>query len=190
VVNIAGWGASTLTGFRLDAGGGLTPSSSEEGDGTIPRRSAAWLQGDRLTTFLVPVGHTPISQITDVHITLWENPAVRDLLGALLAGRPRPPYVYAAADPDDAVNVFGDAVRVRAVALDEHGKALPGATLDAGGLRLSLGADGRGTLPVPRERITQQGTGNLFRLPVQFHWQGPGGPQSSAPQVLQVQKTG
>ena len=185
VVNFVGWGADTLTRFDLVAGGGLTPSRSKEGDGTVPRRSAAWLQG--VTTLTVPLGHTSRSQILRRHITLWQNPAVSDLLGVLLAGRPRPPYVYAAVDSDDAVNIQKPEVDVRGVALDERGQALPQATMEAGGLRITLGADGRATLPLPRTRITQQIQGRLFRFEVRFRWQGPGG-QSAPPQVLHVQK--
>jgi len=185
VVNFVGWGADTLTQFTLEAGGLLVPSRSKEGDGTVPRRSAAWLQG--ATTLAVPLGHTSESQILRRHITLWQNPAVSDLLGVLLAGRPRPPYVYAAVDSDDAVNVHEAAVRVRGVALDEGGQALPQATMEAGGLRLEFGPDGRGTLTIPRDRITQRVQGRLFRFEVRFRWQGPGG-QSARPQVLHVQK--
>lgn len=185
VVNFVGWGAETRSRFTLEAGGRLAETLTKDGDGTIPRRSAAWLQG--VTTLMVPLGHTPRSQILRRHITLWQSPAVSDLLGVLLAGRPRTPYIHAAVDSDDAVNVHKETVEVRGVALDPTGRALPQATMEAGEQTLAFGADGRGSLMLPRAQIRQRVRERLFRFEVRFRWQGPGG-QNAPPQVLHVQK--
>jgi hypothetical protein len=196
VVCFAGWGSDTLTGCRMDTQGNLAFTSSDEGDGTVARRSAAWLAGDNVRNFLVPVGHYPDSQITREHAALWLNPPVRDLLGELLAGRARPPYVYAAVDGDDADN-YTPQVRVRMVALDAAGQPLPGAYALAFGLQGVDGAtryliddDGRGVMPVKRESITQDAGGGWFHFEVEIHWLEGGVDKSGPRQGLSVHKLG
>jgi hypothetical protein len=196
MVCFAGWGVDTLTGCRMDPTGKLTLVSTDEGDGTIARRSAAWLSGATVRNFLVPVGHYPDSQITREHAALWLNPPVRDLLGELLAGRSRPPYVYAAVDGDDAVN-YTPQVRVRMVALDAAGKPLPGAYALAFGLqgvdsatRYLINDNGRGVMPLKRETITQDAGGGWFHFEVEIHWQAGGVDKSGPRQGLSVHKLG
>jgi len=196
VINLAGWGEDTLTGCRLDSQGHLTFQSSPEGDGTVPRRSASWLAGQDVQTFVVPVGNTTDSQIERLHIALWENRAAQDLLGSLLAGRPRPPYTYAAVDAGDAINNVPQ-VRVRVVAQDQNGQPLPGAYAQALGLnppnldqtRYPIN-NGRAILPLRRENIGQKAQGGWWRFEVQIHWQEGGQDKSGPRQALLVQKPG
>jgi hypothetical protein len=194
VVNIAGWGASTLTGCKMDGQGRLVFASSEDGDGTQPRRSVTWLQGDGVKTFLVPVGHYEDSQIERVHITLWQNRPVRDLLSFWLAGSDWLPYTYAAVDSGDAIDDVPN-VRVRLVALDAQGKPLAGAYAQALDLNppsdtkyLVDAGDGRGMMVLQRENIGQSAGGGWWRFEVQFHWQEGGQDRTSPRQALLVQK--
>jgi hypothetical protein len=194
VVCFAGWGVDTLTGCRMDPAGKLTLVSTDEGDGTIARRSAAWLTGATVRNFLVPVGHYPDSQITREHAALWLNPPIRDFLGELLAGRKRPPYVYAAVDGDDADNL-GSQVRVRMVALDAAGQPLPDAYALAFGLQgvdsathYLINDNGRGVMPLKRENITQDAGGGWYHFEVEIHWQEGGVDKRGPRQGLSVHK--
>lgn len=170
VVDIAGWAMDTLTRGSLDAQGRLRFQHSPEGDGTIPRASAAWPRGPALRTFLVPIGHYPNDLIGRKHIVLWENPPVRDLLATFLAGRPQPPYVYAAVDGDDAVAVDKQQIRVYIVALDAAGNPLPGAFATAAGssTEYGFGPDGLGMMLLDRALAHNAGHGS-FRFDVRFH---------------------
>jgi hypothetical protein len=195
VVNLVGWGASTLTSGRLDGAGHVEFQSSEEGDGTIPRRSAAWLGGDGVSTFLLPIGHYEDSQLDRPHIVIWQNRPVRDLLGALLAGGQRPAFTYAAVDSGDATGVNVPIVRVRLVALDATGRPLANAFALAIGLnppnpaQFLLDDDGRGTMRIRRENIPAV-QGGLGSFGVEIHWQDGGQDRSSPAQFLVVQKLG
>ncbi|MFL6261885.1 MAG: lipase/acyltransferase domain-containing protein [Thermoanaerobaculia bacterium] len=196
IVCFAGWGGTTLTGCQLEPGGKLGRVWTDEGDGTVERQSAVWLSGAGVTHFLVPVGHYPDSQITREHAALWLNPPVRDLLGTLLAGRPRQPYTYAAVDGDDAINNVPQ-VKVRLVAQDAEGNPLPGAAVRLFGLQgvnsgtsHPIGHTIRGTLALNRANITQHAIGGWFRFEVEFHWQEGGQEKVGPRQVLLVQKPG
>ncbi len=191
MVCFAGWGADTLTGCQMDAQGRLSFTSGDEGDGTIPGRSADWLSGAGVTNFLVPVGHYQDSQITREHSALWMNPPIRDLLGTLLAGKPRQPYVYAAVDGDDATNP-ATRIKVRMVAQDTDGKALTGALAvafpgTAQELHSSFNGEARLLMPVPRGSIVQELPGGLLRFEMEIRWQEAGQARSSR-QVLLVNK--
>ena len=196
VVNLVGWGTATLTSSQLDANGRVTFQTSDQGDGTIPRRSAAWLRGNGISTFMVPVGHYPGDDLERVHIVLWENQPVRDLLGVLLAGQPRPPYTYAAVDSLDATGVDVAQVHVRLVALDAAGQPLPNAFATPVGLNPAnldrtqylLDADGRGMMRLSRGNIPLV-QGGLGRFGVQFHWQENGAHRSSGPLIMNIQKS-
>jgi pimeloyl-ACP methyl ester carboxylesterase len=194
VVCFGGWGGDTLTGCVMDARGNLSFETTVEGDGTIARRSALWLSGPGVKHFLVPVGHYPDSQITREHAALWLNPPVRDLLGTLLASRPRQPYTYAAVDGDDAINNVPQ-VKVRLVAQDADGNPLPGAAVRLfdlqgvdSGKSHPIGKTIRGTLTLSRANITQHAAGGWFRFEVEFHWQEGGQEKVGPRQVLLIQK--
>ncbi len=196
VVAFAGWGGETLTGCQMDVQGNLAFTSSDEGDGTVARRSAAWLSGDNVKNFLVPIGYYPKGQIPREHAALWLNPPVRDLLGTLLAGRPRQPYVYAAIDSEDAVNL-GPQVMVRLVALGADGKPLQGAYARAFGLssfndatQFLINDNGRGRMPLQRENITQKGADDWYHFEVEIHWLEGGVDKSGPRQDLSVHKLG
>jgi hypothetical protein len=193
VLNLVGWGTSTLTNADLQSAGNVILNETTEGDGTIPRRSAAWLEGPGVTTFLLPIGHYEDRQLESVHIVIWQNRPVRDLLAFFLAGQPRPPYTYAAVDAADAVGVDLPIVRVRLVALDMAGRPLPNAYALAVGLnppspaQYLLDDDGRGTMRIAREHIPVVQAG-LGRFGVEIHWQEAGQDRHSPAQFMIVQK--
>lgn len=186
VVNVVGWRADTLIRSAVDPQGRLSFVDSPEGDGTIPRPSAAWLQGPRVHTYLVPIGNYPDDQLRRQHIVLWENPPVRDLLAVHLAGRPRPPYVYAAVDGDDAVAVDKQNIRIYIVALGPDGEPLPGAFATAAGsaTHFGFGPDGLGMMRLDRGLAQNAGHG-FFRFEVRFH--DAGGNPIGEPQGLTIQ---
>jgi len=186
IVDVVGRGADTLTRCSLDGQGRPVFAHSPEGDGTIPRSSAAWLEGPRVRTYLVPIGHYPNDQLGRKHIVLWENPPVRDLLATLLTDRPQPPYVYAAVDADDAVDVDKPRVRVYTVALDAAGVPLPGAfsTVAGSPTEFGFGPDGLGMMLLDRALAENAGHG-FFRLEVRFH--DAQGDPLGMPQALTIQ---
>lgn len=93
VVNFVGWGGQTLTGCEMDAQGNLSFATSDEGDGTIPRRSAAWLSGgegeDLLRARRPLFGHPDHPR---AQLPLVEPTGPRPPRG--LAGRPEPAALY------------------------------------------------------------------------------------------------
>lgn len=194
VVCFAGWGGDTLTGCEMDAMGNLGFLSSDEGDGTVARRSAHWLSGAGVKHFLVPVGHYPDSQINREHNALWLNPPVRDLLGTLLVGQSQQPYVYAAVDGDDAINDVPE-VKIRLVAQDADGNPLQDAYATVYDLNPADGThylmNGiRRVITLKRESITQNAAGGWYRFEIEFHWQEGGAEKTGPRQALLVQRLG
>lgn len=146
VISVAGFGAATYRRAVLRPDGpaadpmaklrveplekAVDHARLDDGDGTIPWRSASWLQADR--TLHVPVGFYPARNLAAFHSVLWTNPGGRDVLRHVLRGDALPNFVHVALDGDD-VNRFGPMVRGRLVAQDGAGAALPGVTLRLGG---------------------------------------------------------
>jgi Lecithin:cholesterol acyltransferase len=166
VVNVAGWREDTLSLAAMDAQGRLAFQDNPEGDGTVPRPSVVSVRGPRVHTYLVPIGRYPNDLIRRLHSAIWENQPVRDLLATHLAGRPQPPYVYAAADADDAVDVEKPKIRIYIVALDPLGNPLAGAfaTADGNPTHFGVGADGTGMMLLDRGLAQNAGHGfSAFR---------------------------
>lgn len=191
VVNIVGFGIETATGYHLVPGVGgvrLQKITTDEGDGTIPRRSAAWLRGD-VTTLSVPLGHTSHDQITRPHRLLWQTQAGRELLGGLLADRAMEEHAWAAVDGSTATSAGPD-VLVRFAVFDRNGSSRPGAFATARGLiggngqRVALGDDGIGSMRIPRQLMRAvDGTG-LLRFEIGLHWTGRAQPDREHPLVV------
>ncbi len=184
VVCMAGFGAQTATTGAMDAQGNVTLATTDDGDGTVPRRSAAWLAQPGGRTFYVPIGGRATDLIPRIHIGIWLNEPVQAVLANLLARRPWQPYTCAEVDADD-LNSDRPEVRVHVVAQGEDGKPLANAQVEALELNgtppkptLIDPATGRGLMVVKREDvvITQ---GGLWRFSVQFHWQDATGRQLS-----------
>lgn len=199
VVNVVGWGEETVDLAEFNADGSAKPFQSrssidskdklgyEGGDRTVPRRSAAWLQpkgGVKVTTYHLPVGWLPETRV-HTHATLWRNPGGRNLLRHHLGGAQLEPFAYAALDSGDTkAGSTSTQVRVRAVALDDTGRPLPGARIKT--LDLTPGPqieqtfdptnDGRHVMAVPlaRMRTIAGNTVNNHRFAVEILWTGGG----------------
>jgi hypothetical protein len=141
VVLFAGWGRDTLRQATLSPNGEVTISSTldgqdpgmDDGDGTIPRVSAAWLRGGNVRRFHVPIGHYPNAGELP-HARLWNNPGAAAALAALLHDDPLPSQAEAAMDWSDFVETSNDLVTVRCQASDANGMIPAGARI-----RLRLG---------------------------------------------------
>lgn len=183
ITNVVGWGFETTllatftpsaprveVEFLSDpAAAGLDPT--DDGDNTVPRRSAAWLKGPDVRTFHLPIGRG--SGGVQKHITLWNNPGGRNLLAHVVGGASLEPLVYARVDRSDGVS-GGETVRVRCAANGADGHLLDDATL-----RLTDPAstpkpfdpalDGRLLIEVPRSDLRRV-SNQLRRLEVEIRW--------------------
>jgi len=191
ITNVVGWGyettlLATLTpnGNRVDVGfltdpvaAGLDPT--DDGDNTVPRRSAAWLEGPGVTTFHLPIGRG--SGGVQKHITLWSNPGGRNLLAHVVGGAPLEPLVYARVDRSDGVS-GGPTVKVRCAANGPDGRLLDEATLRLTDPKSAPRAfdpalEGRLLVEVPRSDLRRVAN-QLRRLEVEISWREGAASQS------------
>lgn len=188
VWNVVGWGAATVLRAELGPAGdsrAITfPVGTDDagvgadgGDGTVPRRSAAWLAGPEVRTLELPLGIYPGLASAHRHGTLWRNPGGEDALWHVLGEEPLPVQVHAALDPSDAV-APGQDLRLRACAWDTAGLPLPDARfevvnpLTGQGLAAAPIPRGRALLTVRRELIPTTTDGRFRRYQVRFTWNG------------------
>ncbi len=152
VTLIAGYGLATDTRCKI-ANGTVTfdDPPGDEGDGTVPLWSAAFLLGAGVRRYLVPAGFYAASHDGD-HPQLFESPPVKTVLKRILLGRkPSIPHLHAAFDTVAVSNRLRSA-KVRLIACDTEGRPLPDveASFDQGFQQnLGLAAwdkHGRGTL--------------------------------------------
>jgi hypothetical protein len=120
VWNLVGWGAPTIPSARLEGKEIQLDEPTPDGDGIVPRRSAAWLAGDGVRTFFVPLGgFQPVP-----HGTLWKARAVREIFRRIVEEDDGSfEHVFAAVDSHDSDEDTAS-VRVRLVAQDENGAGL------------------------------------------------------------------
>ncbi|MDX1631325.1 MAG: hypothetical protein R3234_05665 [Thermoanaerobaculia bacterium] len=123
--NLVGWGSQTLPSAFLetDDEGNVSielPETTADGDGIVPRRSAAWIRGDGVRTFFVPLGgFQPVP-----HGTLWRARSAQEMLRRILEDDTVSfAHVFSAVDHTDSEEDTAS-VRVRLVAQDEEGKKL------------------------------------------------------------------
>ncbi len=137
----AGWGTDTLRQAVLDPQGGVKihrtidglDPGMDDGDGTVPRVSAAWLKGGNVRRFHVPIGRYPDAGI-EPHARLWDNPGAAAALAAIVEDRPLPIQAVAAMDWSDFVETSNENVTVRCQVSDSLGRVPDGARV-----RLRLG---------------------------------------------------
>jgi pimeloyl-ACP methyl ester carboxylesterase len=190
ITNVAGWGFSTLTQCTMAASGaagegggrGLTFASTPEGDGTIPLVSSTWLRGPTVRTFLLPIGAYAENQIPQVHSAIWDAPPVLQLLDQVLRDAPAAPFIWGAADHDEAVNPSSD-VTVRVTAVDANGRPLPNARFTTVGLpqpvTKKLPRDlVKFKVPVSRTNLRPNVGSDLFRFELRVSWDGAPAPHS------------
>jgi hypothetical protein len=184
VTNVVGFGAATLLRASLTQNGTVTSlreekddRSLDDGDGTVPRRSADWLRGPSVCTFELPIGHYPGLSSTSFHNTLWSNPGGQDILWHFLADEPWPPFAHLALDGDD-VHSFAETLRVRACFFDREGSPLENVHVRFSGLTGGAEAErvaevgGRALFAIPRTAIRETQDGRFRRLTAQVSWSG------------------
>lgn len=190
VTNVVGFGADTLLRAYIDPSGsvrferGKDDQGLNDGDGTVPRRSAAWLAGEDVRTLHLPIGLYPGMALENLHSTLWANPGGQDLLWSILGDEPWQPFVHAALDEDD-VKAPADRIRVRLVGADDHGRRLPNLEVGFSSFGRDVPADGIAEQPggrllfeIPRNAISQTSDGRFRRLEVEVTWKGASQPAS------------
>jgi pimeloyl-ACP methyl ester carboxylesterase len=172
ITNVVGWGFSTDTRAVLD-GGRLDLTASDEGDGTVPLASAAWLRGANVRTFFIPIGVYPTAGIPNSHARIWDSPPVLELFDQVLRSKAPEPFVCAAADADEAIDRRSD-VTLRLVALDEKGLPLSNAQAVFHGLPQPVTAKfhgaGRLKLILKRGAMRPNVARDLFRFGIDFTW--------------------
>jgi hypothetical protein len=188
VWNVVGWGAATVLRAELGPAGdprviGFPVGADDAGvgadggDGTVPRRSAAWLSGPDVRTLELPLGIYPGLASAHRHGTLWRNPGGEDVLWHVLGEEPLPVQAHAALDPSDAV-APGQDLRLRACAWDAVGQPLPDARfevvnpLTGQGLAAAPIPGGRALLTLKRSTIPTTTDGRFRRYQVRFIWNG------------------
>jgi len=192
VTNVVGFGAATLLRSTIDPAGNLQfdggPAKDDlgldDGDGTVPRRSVAWLEGDGVRTLHLPIGLYPGVALENVHNTLWANPGGQDILWNALGDEPWHPFVHAALDEDD-VKAPAEAIRIRLVASDESGRRLPNLVIRFASfgrtVKVTKKAEqpgGRLLYSVPRSKISKTSDGRFRRLEIEVSWKNAPAPVS------------
>lgn len=165
IVNICGWGASTIDSCTL-ANGQLTFHIEKSGDGTVPLVSSSWLNVPK--TFFVPVGAYERNAIPQAHPHIWDSPPVLPLLDSLIGTRQPGPFIAAAVDSDDNFPSV-DPVRIRIAASDSDGAELPDASVLLLGQTFAISR--RLEIKLPRAGLPNNANG-FARLEVQVRWNG------------------
>lgn len=179
VTSVCGWGGDTWP-VCTNVGGMLTfpAPDNEKGDGTVNFPSASWLTGTNVRQMPVPVGAYADALIPEYHGQLWMPNAVRQLFNEVLTDAERGPFVAAAADKDQYLDPGASKVRIRIVAVDEKGNALPSAVLRFrnGPTPVTQPFSGpRMDFDMPRAAFQQDPAPNMRRMVIQIAWDG-GGP--------------
>ncbi|HVT61083.1 MAG TPA: hypothetical protein VHR45_22155 [Thermoanaerobaculia bacterium] len=177
ITNVGGWGVGTETRITIDQAGQLSPPQfTTEGDGTIPLVSARWLRGNGVRSFILPIGAYPVGQIPMVHSQIWNSPPMRQIFDQVLKDTSPAPFVCAAADGDDAVDPQAASVRLRLIAVDATGQALPNAIATLQGLNqpqaFQLGGRVRLEIAVPRTDFRANVGSDLCRFEIDVIWDG------------------
>lgn len=196
VTNLVGWGFGMDTRCELvsrSSDGKKAPwfEQTPEGDGTVPRRSAAWLRDEKLVaTLYVPVGVYADQVITQKHSQLWRTPPVRAILGTILAGDKAQPHVWAAVDHDTATDRRRRVI-VRIAASDGRGRPLSRcrAVIRVGSVppEIDLSANVRGEVSFSRANLLPNIGTRFFRFEAEVRWQEGTSPRRiERPLIIEV----
>ena len=135
MVNLAGFGAETLSRADISSTGGVTFRTSKDGDGTVLFPSAEWITKTNARTFYVPIGVYATNQIPTFHSAIWDAPPLTQIFDQIVKGDAPKPFVAAAIDNDDASNGGQNGLRIYVSAAGVNGQALPNATISFKGLQ-------------------------------------------------------
>lgn len=176
LTNVVGWGAPTHPGAILEPNDvHFLPEEKDAGDGTVPAVSASWIRGANVRTIVVPIGAFVADPIADRHAHMWDSLAVWGIFKELFREGTRPePFLAAAADGDEAIDLNSGVVTIRLTAQANDGRPLPDcmATATIMNRRFRIPFIGtRAVLNVNRQGITAN-FGELFRFTIDFAWDG------------------
>lgn len=177
LTNVVGWGGPTHPGAVLEQNDiHFLPEEKDAGDGTVPIVSASWIQGPDVRTIVVPIGAFVADPIADRHAHMWDSLAVTDIFREVFRpGTPRNPFIAAAADSDEAIDLNSGAVTIRLTAQTNDGRPLPNciATATIKNRRFPVPFSGRTRTLF---RVNRQGLeatfGDFFRFELDFVWDG------------------
>ena len=165
VTNIVGWGKSTYTKCQLTANKPLVFSSTEDGDGTIPASSAAWISGTNVKTIYLP------HQVFEEHGNLWEAKPSRRILAEILAsGTEQTEHIYVGFIKKKKE------YRILVVAQDKDGKPLRDTTAklpQLGDRTYDFGGTARRIIRVARRKLPGP-LNSPVQLTVEVSWKDGG----------------
>jgi hypothetical protein len=184
ILNIAGWGVVTEVRCVVDQKGkavfnpevhGRPAGDEKDGDGTVALKSACWLQGPDVRTLVVPIGVYPTSGFPHPHPRIWDSPPLEPIFREVLDGTAAQPWVWAAADADEAIDRKRD-ITIRIVASDSDGAPLPGAhatlRIAGGATRVDLAGRTRAAVVVKRGRMHPNAAPDMYRFTIDVEWTG------------------
>jgi pimeloyl-ACP methyl ester carboxylesterase len=177
LTNVTGWGAPTHPGAVLERNDvHFLPEEKDAGDGTMPLVSASWIQGPRVRTIVVPIGAFVADPIADRHAHMWDSLAVTDIFREVLKPETeRKPFIAAAADSDDAIDLNSGSVTIRLTAQSNDGQPLPNcvatATIKNRKFPVPFLGDTRAVFRLNRPGL-KANFGDFFRFEFDFVWDG------------------
>ncbi len=176
VTNVCGWGAPTWTGYTVAQGHlSFNRSPDKLGDGTVPVVSSSSLQGTKVRSMFLPIGAYATNFLPQYHGQIWNSPPVLQLFDEVLLDRVRMPFICAAADSDDYLDLNRD-VRVRLSASAADDSPLPNCTanvnLDGNSVVVPFRSDTRAVVIVNRAGIHHNIEPDLYRFAIDFQWDG------------------
>jgi hypothetical protein len=184
ILNIAGWGVATEVRCVVDQKGkavfnpemnGRPVGDEKEGDGTVALKSACWLGGPDVRTLVVPIGVYPTSGFPNPHPRIWDSPPLGPIFREVLDGSDAQPWVWAAADADEAIDRKRD-ITIRIAASDSGGAPLPGAhatlRIAGGATRVDLAGRTRAAVVVKRGHMYPNAAPDMYRFTIDVEWTG------------------
>ncbi len=162
VTNVCGWGAATWTSIS---------SADKLGDGTVPLISSSSLRGLSVRTMFLPIGAYATNFLPQYHSQIWSSPPVLQLFGEVLRDRPRVPFICAAADSDEYLDLDRD-VHVRLLASAADGSPLPHCVAKFGSSTIAFDGATRAELLLQRAGLHHNIEPDLYRLVIEFQWDG------------------
>jgi len=174
MTNVVGWGGPTWPTAILENHDVLfLDPEKDAGDGTVPRVSAAWIQGANVRTLVVPIGAFVADPIPDLHAHMWDSLAVTQVFKEVLQDSAKTELIAAAADSDEAID-FDSPVSIRMTAQSSDGNPLPNciATANVNGKKIPIPFKGgtRAVLRLSRAGIVHNAANDVYRFTIDFKW--------------------
>jgi pimeloyl-ACP methyl ester carboxylesterase len=176
LTNVVGWGGPTWPTAILEQKDILfLDPEKDAGDGTVPRVSAGWIQGQNVRTITIPIGAFVADPIPDLHAHMWDSIAVTQIFKEVLLNAPNQELIAAAADSDEAID-FSSPVTIRMTAQSTNGAPLPNciAIANVNGKKIPVPFKNgtRCVLRLNRAGIVHNAANDVFRFTIDFKWDG------------------